>query len=184
MGYGALEVISKEQAKDKGLHVFFTGVACNHGHVCERYVRSGACAECSRAGYRKWREKNKDKAEEATKRWRANNKEKVRKQKREWKERHKEFWREYQRQYFKDHPEKNRANANQHRARKLQAMPDWVDRKKVEKIYSGCPKGHDVDHIVPLRGKEVSGLHVPWNLQILTHSENCKKHNKLMEEYL
>jgi hypothetical protein len=38
---------------------------------------------------------------------------------------------------------------------------------------------HDVDHIVPLRGKEVSGLHVPWNLRIIPHEINIKKGNRL-----
>lgn len=40
----------------------------------------------------------------------------------------------------------------------------------------------EVDHIVPLNGRAVSGLHVSWNLQILTRSENSRKGNRLIED--
>jgi len=39
---------------------------------------------------------------------------------------------------------------------------------------------HEVDHIIPIKGKNVSGLHVPWNLQILTKSKNAKKRNRVI----
>lgn len=55
-------------------------------------------------------------------------------------------------------------------------------KKEVAAIYAACPEGHNVDHIVPLKGTDpvtkqhvVRGLHVPWNLQHLTAEDNIKK---------
>lgn len=65
------------------------------------------------------------------------------------------------------------------RARIKQAMPKWVDKKELKKIYLNCPKGYHVDHIIPLTNPDICGLHVPWNLQYLPAVENIKKSNKL-----
>jgi len=66
--------------------------------------------------------------------------------------------------------------------------PKWVDLNEMIAIYSKCPKGLHVDHIVPLKGlidgRPVTGLHVPWNLQFLTPEENLKKKNRITEDYL
>jgi len=43
---------------------------------------------------------------------------------------------------------------------------------------------HEVDHIVPIAGKQVCGLHVHWNLQVLPWYENRSKHAKLVEDRL
>lgn len=41
-------IISRKEAKEKGLKRYFTGKPCKHGHICERYVNRGACIECNR----------------------------------------------------------------------------------------------------------------------------------------
>ena len=51
-----MEIISREEARAKGLKRYFTGEPCVHGHVCERYVSSDACVECERARRRAYRQ--------------------------------------------------------------------------------------------------------------------------------
>lgn len=77
--------------------------------------------------------------------------------------------------------------AAKRRALKLKATPPWLSeyhKRHIERIYYVCSKvsattnrPHDVDHIVPLQGENVCGLHVPWNLQILPAGMNRSKNN-------
>lgn len=59
----------------------------------------------------------------------------------------------------------------------LNRTPIWADTKMINTIYRKCPDGYHVDHIIPLQGVIVSGLHVEYNLQYLTSAENCSKNN-------
>ena len=68
--------------------------------------------------------------------------------------------------------------SNSRKARKLKATPSWADLEKIKEIYLNCPEGYQVDHIIPLQGKLVCGLHVENNLQYLTSEENRRKSNK------
>lgn len=70
------------------------------------------------------------------------------------------------------------AKLAKYRAAKKQAMPSWANTKELKAVYANCPYGLEVDHIIPLQGENVSGLHVPWNLQYLSSFENKKKGNK------
>lgn len=73
-----------------------------------------------------------------------------------------------------------RANVQQRReAAKLQRVPPWADLDKIKEVYRlAAESGMTVDHIVPLQGKLVSGLHVHNNLQLLAGHENSSKGNK------
>lgn len=90
----------------------------------------------------------------------------------------------------------NRSKINALRAKRvaqhLNATPPWLSQEQlieIETFYQMAQDltnktntPHEVDHIIPLQGKSVCGLHVPWNLQILTQSKNRKKGNKCDEE--
>lgn len=80
------------------------------------------------------------------------------------------------------HPEKARElRRKQAEALKLRTLA-WSDISKIKKFYANKPVGMVVDHVVPLRGKNVSGLHVSWNLQYLTPQENIRKGNRFGKE--
>lgn len=66
------------------------------------------------------------------------------------------------------------------RASKLQRTPKWCNEEKIKEIYKKCPENMQVDHIIPLQGKLVSGLHVPENLQYLSPEENMIKGNRFL----
>tara|TARA_X000001382_G_C3049592_1_gene140629 strand:+ start:59 stop:517 length:459 start_codon:yes stop_codon:yes gene_type:complete len=66
------------------------------------------------------------------------------------------------------------------RAYKLQRTPKWANFETIKQFYLNCPKGYHVDHIIPLQGKNVSGLHILNNLQYLTKTQNLSKGNKFL----
>ncbi len=80
-----------------------------------------------------------------------------------------ESTREYQREYQRTR-----------KALKLSRLPSWANKDKIKEIYDNCPPGYHVDHIIPLQGEKVSGLHIETNLQYLTAAENCSKRNKYL----
>ncbi len=57
----------------------------------------------------------------------------------------------------------------------------WSEKEDIARFYHECPEGYHVDHIIPLQGKEVSGLHVLANLQYLPASENIAKGNRFIQ---
>jgi hypothetical protein len=94
--------------------------------------------------------------------WGAMNLEKVRTNKRNW---------------WTRHPKHGLALVRKRQTAKLHRTPKFGQDGIVD-FYINCPTGYVVDHIVPLQGKLVSGLHVLWNLQYLTPEQNSRKGNK------
>lgn len=83
--------------------------------------------------------------------------------------------------WMRQNPGKARERSRRYTARKLEAAPSWLTvehKTEMALMYDRAIKSRlNVDHIIPLQGKGVCGLHVPWNLQLLTASENRAKSN-------
>jgi len=130
---------------------------------------------------KKYREDNVEKISSYLKQYAVENKEKLTK---------------YISEYVKLHRQNNKhlyaAKDAKRRAAKLKALPKWLTSEQLEqikdfytcaqmfKLYTG--QEYHVDHIIPLQGENVCGLHVPWNLQVIPAKENLSKSNKLQEQ--
>lgn len=84
---------------------------------------------------------------------------------------------QHSRNWRKNNLQYDAFRAATYRAIKNNQTPPWSDLDKIKDFYLNCPKGYHVDHIVPLRGKLVSGLHTIENLQYLPAKENLAKRN-------
>ena len=109
-------------------------------------------------------------------------------QKRNFYEKNKDVWLEYARQWREANPEKVLASRARRRAYEIQRTPLWLtesDYAEIRNMYRlAIARTNEtgirwhVDHIIPLKGANVSGLHVPQNLRVITASENMRKSNK------
>lgn len=87
----------------------------------------------------------------------------------------------YYKNYKRKNPEKYREYTAKYAAKKKERIPAWADLDKIKDFYNNCPEGYEVDHIIPLQGEKVSGLHIVTNLQYLAPSNNRSKGNKFVD---
>ena len=169
--------------------MYFTGRPCKHGHVALRCTANGCCIECSKRIqkqvitkrllnnpnlYKEQYAKDPERFKRQAAKYRANNPEKVLATSRASMLKRKPLKAAYQM--------KRQAN-------KLNATPHWLSQEHHEQIklvYVEAKRTSElagfkchVDHIVPLQGKDVCGLHVPWNLRVVSRSYNIAKKNNL-----
>ena len=187
---------TRAEAKQTGSKYYFTGQPCTHGHIAPRKTK-GACTEClkvewaqalkTRAAY--FAQYNASEAgKEAKREYYGRNKDavKARAQARpiEEKTRHKKA-------HKAENPEYYKSLVNARRRRYREATPKWLTpEQKLEirlkyrlaiELSRRLGVLHAVDHIIPLQGENVCGLHVPWNMEVITQEENLKKSNKLID---
>lgn len=187
---------TRAEAKATGATHYFTGEPCKHGHVAPRKTK-GACIECLKA---EWDRGNQTRAEYFRQ---YNQSEAGQKAKREYYERNKEAVvaraqarpdgdkRRYKNNHKIANPDMYKELVSLRRRRFRQATPNWLtatQRMEIRLKYRLAIElsratgiRHAVDHIIPLQGEEVCGLHVPWNLQVIPQTENLKKYNKLVD---
>ena len=130
---------------------------------------------------------------ESNKLWNARNPDKVRKANREYMARFREAHPEVARarvrasqpSYYRRNKARYIAHGAAYDAAQVKRTPPWADPVETAKFYelaefvtelSGEP--WHVDHVIPLRGKKVSGLHVHTNLQVLPALVNVRKNNQ------
>ena len=123
-----------------------------------------------RAWYKTDYDKNKEVYKARAKAWSKLNRDKCNKSVSNW---------------SKNNPDKNAAKRAKRRSKELNATPVWADFAVIGTIYSeakmmtdttGAP--YEVDHVIPLQNKNICGLHVEANLQVITRDSNRVKSNK------
>ena len=183
---------TRKEAQKLGNKYYFTGQPCIRGHIAPRKTK-GACVECMKEDWaldnKKRSEKPKSEASKAAgRRYYEKNKAavKARANARPIEER-----RAHRNKHKQENPDLYKALTSVRKRRHREATPKWITPEQklaMRQLYLQAMEltkltgeRYVVDHIVPLISDEVCGLHVPWNLRVITQEENLKKSNKLLD---
>lgn len=177
------------------------GTLCKRGHDrgggSIRFAHNGLCVDCKKLSkpseqakvriasrMRAYHERNKDVVRERNKAWAVANRPTVAEYNRNRRTANPVAARAAEKRWRDDHPGLVASKTFRRRLATRNATPLWADLNAIDAVYlkaraTSAQTGveHHVDHIVPLRGKNVCGLHVAHNLQILPATANIKKSN-------
>ena len=183
---------TRSEAKKTGNTHYFTGQPCVRGHIALRKTK-GTCVECMKEDWAIDNEKRKEKpkseaAKAAGRRYYEKNMEMV---KARSFARPAEEKRHHKLNYKQANPELYKALTSVRKRRHRAATPKWITKEEklamrqlyleAQRLTKMTGERYVVDHIVPLINDSVCGLHVPWNLRVMTQEENLKKSNKLLD---
>ena len=190
---------TRAEAMAAGAKYYFTGEPCKHGHVAPRKTK-GSCLDCLKAEWEEGSKRraayfaayNKSEAGQAAKqRYYEANKERVAAAAIA---RPEEVKKKYRDKWAKENVVVIRAFTKARRRKHRLATPKWLTEtqfRQIRMLYEQAisftkttGEAYVVDHIIPLQHEYVCGLHVPWNLRVITRKENGLKSNKLPSEDL
>jgi hypothetical protein len=188
--------LTRGDAKACASKFYFNGIPCQRDHIHKRYVDSGGCYVCQKENSKKNRLKPEQKPKVLARKKRdyEKHKEKRRATAKAYSSRNKDSLNAKAREYQKKNPHIHRATGSFRRARLRSATPPWITpqmREEIKALHAEAERleqetgiQFDVDHIVPLDGKIICGLHVPWNLRVITHSDNISRPKHFVEHHL
>lgn len=138
-----------------------------------------------------WAKDNAERMKELQRNWREKKPERQKARRRKEYVARQDQYRAYAKAKREENPEYSKSHSRAFKARFRPFTPPWADREAIRAVYDECARrreetGEDlvVDHIMPLNGKNVSGLHVHGNLRIITRIENTSKHNRIIPSLL
>lgn len=151
---------------------------CPKGHDTFKAGRTvwNRCRRCHNATQKKWRKAHPQETYESSRDWQQKHRKLINQRKRKRYAARREEFTVYRQKYRKQNRGSYVESNRRLQLTKLHRVPNF-GQEGIKEFYRNCPKGMEVDHIIPIHNECVSGLHVIWNLQYLTPEENNRKNN-------